>query len=98
MRIRDAQATFPGGVFSLVVKGGKPGAFELLRNLKIFRNAVSLGGVESLACHPASTTHSEMPESVLRENGIDAGLVRFSAGVEHWRDLCDDVHQALAAV
>jgi cystathionine beta-lyase/cystathionine gamma-synthase len=98
IRIRDAQAKFPGGVFSIVVKGEKRGAFELLRNLKIFRNAVSLGGVESLACHPASTTHSEMSEQVLCENGISAGLVRFSTGVEDWRDLREDIHRALAAV
>ena len=59
-RIRDAQCDFPGSLLALEIEGGKPGAFEFLRRLKIARNAVSLGGVETLACHPMTTTHSEL--------------------------------------
>ena len=58
IRIRLAQCDFPGAMISLEVRGGKPAAFEFLRNLKIARNAVSLGGVETLVCHPKTTTHS----------------------------------------
>ena len=50
--IYRAQCDFPGAMFSLELKGGKHAAFEFLRNLRLARNAVSLGGVETLACHP----------------------------------------------
>src|SRR5215510_2304091 len=94
-RIRDAQCDFPGSVFSIEVDGGKRGAFEFLRRLKIARNAVSLGGVESLACHPKTTTHSELRDEELTEAGITDGLVRISVGTEHWKDLMADFEAAL---
>src|SRR5579872_7140305 len=59
-RIFEKQCAYPGGLFSVEFRGGKPAAFEFLRHLRIARNAVSLGGVESLVCHPKSTTHSGM--------------------------------------
>jgi methionine-gamma-lyase len=95
IRIRDRQCRFAGAMFSLDVVGGKAGAFDFLRRLTIARNAVSLGGVESLACHPATTTHSEMSEECLVTSGIGEGLVRISVGVEDWRDLLHDFRQAL---
>jgi cystathionine beta-lyase/cystathionine gamma-synthase len=79
----------------LELVGGKTQAFQFLRNLRIIRNAVSLGGVESLACHPATTTHSEMPEDILESSGINDSLVRISVGIEDWRDVLADVQQAL---
>ncbi|HVN39089.1 MAG TPA: PLP-dependent transferase [Myxococcota bacterium] len=94
-RIRDAQADFPGSVFSLEVEGGKRGAFEFLRRLRIARNAVSLGGIETLACHPRTTTHSELLDQELAEAGITDALVRVSIGTEHWRDLLADFEAAL---
>lgn len=97
-RIFTAQCRFPGSMFSLVLKGGKMAAFELLRRLRIVKNAVSLGGMESLACHPATTTHSEMPPDELKRFGIGDGLVRVSVGVEDWRDLLRDFQEALGAV
>ena len=60
IRIRDAQTDFPGSLLSLEFEGGKSAAFEFLRNLNIGKNAVSLGGVETLVCHPITTTHSEL--------------------------------------
>src|SRR5262245_59866649 len=95
-RIRDAQCDFPGSVFSIEVEGGKSGAFEFLRRLKIARNAVSLGGIESLACHPKTTTHSELLDDELSQAGITDELVRISVGTEHWKDLRDDFEAALA--
>ena len=97
IRIRDAQCSFPGGLFAIELKGGKPAAFDVLRKLHIFKNAVSLGAVESLACHPAITTHSEMDPEMLRSTGVTDSLVRFSIGVEDWRDLEADIRQALDA-
>jgi methionine-gamma-lyase len=95
VRIRDAQCDFPGAVFSLELRGGKRAAFDFLRHLKIVRDAVSLGGVESLACHPATTTHSEMSEEELLAAGIADSLVRISIGVEDRRDLLNDIRVAL---
>jgi len=97
-RIYEEQCKFPGGLFSLDFKGGRPAAFDFLRNLKIGRNAVSLGGVETLVCHPRSTTHSGMPAQELEEAGIGEGLVRVSSGIEDWRDLLADFEQALEHV
>jgi cystathionine beta-lyase/cystathionine gamma-synthase len=97
-RIYAKQCEYPGGIFSLEFAGGKPAAFEFLRHLHIAKNAVSLGGVESLTCHPKSTTHSGMSQQELAESGVTDGLVRISAGIEDWRDLLADFEQALAAV
>lgn len=98
IRIRDAQARHPGSVLSLELRGGKAAAFDFLRRLTIARNAVSLGGVETLACHPATTTHSELSPEELDQTGITPGLVRISVGVEHYRDLLDDFRRALDAL
>jgi cystathionine beta-lyase/cystathionine gamma-synthase len=97
VRIRDAQCSYPGGLFSLDLRGGKPAAFEFLRSLAIGRDAVSLGGVETLACHPATTTHSGVPADELATAGITPGLVRVSIGIEDWRDLLADFSRALDA-
>jgi cystathionine beta-lyase/cystathionine gamma-synthase len=94
-RIRDAQTDFPGSLMTLEFRAGKPAAFDFLRRLKIARNAVSLGGVESLACHPATTTHSELSAEDMEQAGINDSMVRVSIGTEHWRDLLEDFLQAL---
>ena len=93
--IRDAQCDFPGGILTLDLKGGKTAAFSFLRSLHILRDAVSLGGVESLACHPRTTTHSELSEEDLERAGISDSLVRISIGIEDWRDLQRDIKNAL---
>jgi cystathionine beta-lyase/cystathionine gamma-synthase len=97
-RIFEKQCAHPGGLFSLEFKGGKPAAFDFLRHLHIARSAVSLGGVETLTCHPKSTTHSGMTAEELAESGVTDGLVRISVGIEDWRDLLADFEQALAAI
>jgi methionine-gamma-lyase len=94
-RIRDQQCRFPGAVFALDLKGGRSAAFDFLRRLRIAKNAVSLGGVETLACHPRTTTHSEMSTDELGRYGIGEGLVRVSVGVEDYRDLLRDFLDAL---
>jgi cystathionine beta-lyase/cystathionine gamma-synthase len=97
-RIYESQCSFPGAVFTLEFRGGKAAAFEFLRRLRVIRSAVSLGGVESLACHPATTTQSSMPKEDLARFGIGPGMVRVSVGVEDWRDLAEDCREALAAI
>jgi cystathionine beta-lyase/cystathionine gamma-synthase len=95
-RIYHEQCGFPGGLVSLDIKGGKPAAFDFLRRIRLARNAVSLGGVETLACHPRSTTHSAWSKKDLDEANIGDGLVRLSLGIENWEDLLADFEQALA--
>jgi cystathionine beta-lyase/cystathionine gamma-synthase len=94
-RIYREQCDYPGGLVSLDIKGGKHAAFNFLRNIKLARNAVSLGGVETLACHPRSTTHSAWSKKDLDEACIGEGLVRLSLGIENWEDLLADFEQAL---
>jgi methionine-gamma-lyase len=95
--VRD-QCDFPGGMLSIELRGGKKAAFEFLRNLRIARNAVSLGGVETLVCHPKTTTHSGFTEEEFAAAGVTDGLVRISIGIEDWRDLMRDFEQALDLV
>ncbi len=95
-RIFKAQCDYPGGIISIDLKGGKPAAFDFLRHLRLARNAVSLGGVETLACHPRSTTHSAWSAPELEAAGVTEGLVRISVGIEDWQDLLRDFQRALA--
>jgi cystathionine beta-lyase/cystathionine gamma-synthase len=95
MRIREAQCQGSGAMFSVELKGGKRAAFDFLRHVRIARDAVSLGGVETLVCHPRSTTHSGFTEEEFAQAGVTEGLVRFSIGVEDWRDLLADFENAL---
>ena len=97
-RVFDAQCTGGGSTFSVEIEGGQPAAFRLLNALEIFKLAVSLGGTESLASHPASTTHSGVDQATRERIGVTDGLVRFSIGVEHEDDLIADLAQALDRV
>ena len=94
-RIFAKQCAYPGGLFSVEFKGGKAAAFDFLRHIRIAKNAVSLGGVETLVCHPRSTTHSGMSPEELAISGVTDGLVRVSVGIEDWRDLLADFQRAL---
>ena len=93
-----AQCDYPGGIFSMELRGGKAAAFDFLRRLRITKNAVSLGAMESLACHPATTTHSEMTPRQLDRAGVTQGLVRVSVGIENWNDLLREYLEALDAI
>ncbi len=97
IRIRLAQCEFPGAMISLEL-GTREAAFQFLRSLKLAHNAVSLGGVETLVCHPKTTTHSGLSQQEQGLAGVSDGLVRLSIGVEDWRDLLSDFEQALDSV
>ena len=90
--------TGAGSTFSLYLKGGEREAFAFLDALKIARLAVSLGGTETLASHPAGMTHLSVPDARKAALGIGDNLVRISIGVEDADDLIADFDQALAAV
>ena len=87
-----------GSTFSLIIKGGEKEAFAFLDALKIAKLAVSLGGTETLASHPAAMTHLSVPDARKRALGITDNLVRISIGVEDPDDLIADFANALNAV
>jgi cystathionine beta-lyase/cystathionine gamma-synthase len=84
-----------GGIVSVDLRGGKAAAVRFLRRLKVFTLAESLGGVESLADHPATMTHASVPEADRLAHGVTDGLVRLSCGIEDPADLVEDVRAAL---
>ncbi len=83
-----------GGMVSFEIRGGTKRASTFLRNLKIFSLAESLGGVASLAEHPATMSHGSMPENYRKEIGINNGIIRLSIGLENVEDLIMDLDQA----
>ena len=92
-----AQMSGMGGMITVDV-GTKERANQVLKKVRIFSLAESLGGVESLISHPASMTHSSVPPERRAEIGIGEGMVRLSCGVEDTDDLLDDVEQAFAGL
>jgi cystathionine beta-lyase/cystathionine gamma-synthase len=86
-----------GGMISLRLKGGAEAVRRFLTSTRLFSLAESLGGVESLVCHPATMTHASIPPEVRAARGVDDGLVRLSVGIEDVGDLQDDLERALAA-
>lgn len=96
--IYKKQCLAPGGVIAFDLHGGEKEAFRFLNSLKLIQLAVSLGGTESLAEHPATMTHSELDPADREQMGITEDMVRLSIGVENPGDLIADLEQALAAV
>ncbi len=89
------QCSGAGSTFAFDIVGGLPAAFRFLNSLQIIKLAVSLGGTESLASHPASTTHSGVPAEVRTRIGVLESTIRLSVGIEHPADLIADLRQAL---
>ena len=96
--IYERHCTGAGSTFSVFIKGGEAASFRFLDALKIAKLAVSLGGTETLASHPASMTHLSVPDERKAAMGITDSLVRISIGVEDADDLIADFEQALDAV
>jgi methionine-gamma-lyase len=94
-RIYASHCSGAGSTFSVLVKGGEREAYRMLDNLRLVKLAVSLGGTESLASHPASMTHVSVPEARRKQLGITDNLVRVSIGIESADDLVADFAQAL---
>jgi cystathionine beta-lyase/cystathionine gamma-synthase len=86
-----------GGMVSFVLRGPHERAFEFVRHTKLFSLAESLGGVESLVCHPARMTHGSIPKEDRERRGITDALLRLSVGIEDEDDLIADLRQALEA-
>ena len=91
------QCSGSSSTFSFVIDASKSDVFRLINNLSIFKSAVSLGGSESLVCHPCSTTHSGVPADLREKFGVTDGLIRLSIGLEHPDDLIADLDNAFCA-
>ena len=94
--IAKAQMSDFGGMLSFVTKGANyESAIQIVEKLKLFTLAESLGGVESLAGHPASMTHASIPKEIREQSGVVDALIRLSVGIEDVRDLIADLNQAI---
>ena len=93
--IYKTQCTHGGAMVAFTVKGNEKGAFKFLDSLNLIKLAVSLGSNESLAQHPYSMTHSDVPDGVKNSIGITEGLIRLSVGIEYADDIISDLKQAL---
>lgn len=91
------QCLGPGSMISFDVRGGEAAAFRALNALRMVKLAVSLGGTESLAEHPGTMTHADVPAEEQRRMGMGPGMIRLSVGVEHYEDIIADLSQALDA-
>ncbi len=84
-----------GGMVSFQFKGTYADVVELVRRFKVFALAESLGGVESLVCHPASMTHGSIPKDIRESRGLTDTLLRLSVGIEDIEDIIGDLEQVL---
>lgn len=97
-RIYRQQCLGPGAMISFYLEGGEEEAFRFLNSLQLIRLAVSLGGTESLAEHPASMTHYGLDAELKDQLGIAPNLIRLSVGLEHPDDLIADLERGFAAL
>lgn len=92
---------FPNGgasIFTFEIKGGKDAAWKFIDNLKIFSLLANVADVKSLVIHPASTTHSQLNDEELKDQGITQSTIRLSIGTEHYEDIISDLSQAFDAI
>jgi cystathionine beta-lyase/cystathionine gamma-synthase len=93
--IASRQMSDFGGMLSIELESGLEAARRFCTHLHVFSLAESLGGIESLCCHPASMTHASIPKEIREPRGVTDGLIRLSVGLEHIEDLVLDISQAL---
>ena len=92
---------FPNGgasIFTFEIKGGQEAAWKFIDNLKIFSLLANVADVKSLVIHPASTTHSQLTEAELKDQGISPSTIRLSIGTEHIDDIIADLETGIAAI
>ena len=97
-KVYKNQYSSNGGMISFDIKGGEKESFKFLDSLKLVKLAVSLGGTESLACHPYSMTHADVSIETKNKIGMGESLVRLSIGIEDPDDLIYDINKALDSV
>ena len=92
---------FPNGgasIFTFEIKGGKEAAWKFIDNLKIFSLLANVADVKSLVIHPATTTHSQLSNEELADQGISQSTIRLSIGTEHYEDIIDDLQNAFDSI
>ena len=92
---------FPNGgasIFTFEIKGGKGAAWKFIDNLKIFSLLANVADVKSLVIHPATTTHSQLNDEELADQGITQSTIRLSIGTEHYEDIIADLENGFAAI
>ena len=92
---------FPNGgasIFTFEIKGGQEAAWKFIDNLKIFSLLANVADVKSLVIHPASTTHSQLTEAEMKDQGISSSTIRLSIGTEHIDDIIEDLENGFKAV
>ena len=87
-----------GSIFTFELKGGQAEAWKFIDNLKVFSNLANVADVKSLVIHPASTTHSQLSESELLDQGIKPNTIRLSIGTEHVDDIIADLENGFSAL
>ena len=95
------QKYFPNGggsIFTFEIKGGKEAAWNFIDNLKIFSLLANVADVKSLVIHPATTTHSQLSDEELADQGISQSTIRLSIGTEHYEDIIDDLQNAFDSI
>ena len=95
------QKYFPkggGSIFTFEIQGGQEAAWKFIDHLKIFSLLANVADVKSLVIHPATTTHSQLNETELADQGITPGTIRLSIGTEHIDDILEDLENGFAAV
>ena len=97
-KIFKRQCLGSGAMISFEVFGGEKEAFKFLNNLKLIKLAVSLGSNESLAQHPHSMTHADVPDDIKEKIGINQGLIRLSVGIENAEDIISDLNNAFKEI
>ena len=92
---------FPNGgasIFTFEIKGGKEAAWKFIDSLKIFSLLANVADVKSLVIHPATTTHSQLTDAELLDQGITQSTIRLSIGTEHYQDIIDDLQRGFDAI
>ena len=85
-------------IFTFEIKGGKEAAWKFIDNLKIFSLLANVADVKSLVIHPATTTHSQLSDEELADQGISQSTIRLSIGTEHYEDIIDDLQNAFDSI
>ena len=97
-KLAKKQMTLGGAIVTAIVDATQAQTFSFCKSLNYFKMAESLGGIESLVCHPATMTHASVPRETKLKIGITDSLIRFSIGCEDIEDLSADLNQALGTI
>ena len=96
--LRGRRNSFGSGVISFVIKGGRQTAMKFMDSLELASNVVHVADIRTCVLHPASETHRQLTDEQLAAAGINAGMIRFSVGLENVEDILADIDKGFAAI